>query len=55
MDEADRIVACVVASAAMDDRVVDPEIYPMLRKIATGEISADDAIDSLIERLDNKP
>lgn len=46
----DQMVADVVASAALDGRRIDPEWLPVLHRIATGELDADEAVRGEVER-----
>ena len=46
----EQMVADVVASSALDGRRIDPDWVPVLHRIATGELNADDVVRSEVER-----
>lgn len=44
----DQAVASVVGSAALEGAVMSPEYIAVLRRIATGEITADSVIERIV-------
>lgn len=49
--EANRLVDSVIASAALDERIVDPEFRPTLLRIVRGEVSADEVVNQVIDSI----
>jgi hypothetical protein len=48
MEDPDLMVRCVVGSAALEGAEFSPEFVAELRRIATGEITADSVVERII-------